>query len=97
MPEIMQAGGQTQWVDLGASVNSTLSLSHLPSCGSCAQHLEMEVSAFKYQMSAGMIIFFFSSTAFILFSDLVTSTRGGRSLEMNIFSLLLSKIDVLIF
>lgn len=59
MPEIMQAGGQTQWVDLGASVNSTLSLSHLPSCGSCAQHLEMEVSVFKYQMSAGMIIFFF--------------------------------------
>lgn len=60
MPKIMQAGGQTQWVDLGASVNSTLSLSHLPSCGSCAQHLEMEVSAFKYQMSAGMIFFFFS-------------------------------------
>lgn len=90
MPEIMQAGGQTQWVDLGASVNSTLSLSHLPSCGSCAQHLEMEVSAFKYQMSAGMIIFFFS-TALILFSDL------EMNLEMNIFSLLLSKIDVLIF
>lgn len=91
MPEIMQAGGQTQWVDLGASVNSTLSLSHLPSCGSCAQHLEMEVSAFKYQMSAGMIIFFFFSTALILFSDL------EMNLEMNIFSLLLSKIDVLIF
>lgn len=87
----MQAGGQTQWVDLGASVNSTLSLSHLPSCGSCAQHLEMEVSAFKYQMSAGMIIFFFFSTALILFSDL------KMNLEMNIFSLLLSKIDVLIF
>lgn len=87
----MQAGGQTQWVDLGASVNSTLSLSHLPSCGSCAQHLEMEVSAFKYQMSAGMIFFFFFSTALILFSDL------EMNLEMNIFSLLLSKIDVLIF